>query len=71
MQLLDLRHKYSYYCKIELLPGTIRYRPDQGGKAEFTGGLPDAKLSLQAVTDFISAALPELLRCLPDGEAIR
>ena len=71
MQLLDIRQKHSYYCKIELLPGTIRYRPDQGESALFTGGLPDAELTMQAVTEFVAAMLPELLRCLPEGEVAR
>ena len=69
MQLLDIRKKYSYFCKIELLPGTLHYRPDQENKAEFIGGLPEAELTYQAVSEFLAVAMPELRRCLPEREA--
>jgi len=50
----DPRDRYSYYCKVEVL------FPGLGGQEEAT----------QKAQEFLSAAMPEILACLPDWQDV-
>jgi hypothetical protein len=66
LSLMDLRSPHSYYCKIELQPGSFhRVIEASGARWRFAGGVDDAALSLAVVRDFLLAALPEIVRCMP------
>jgi exosortase len=58
LQAFDLRDRYSYYCKIEVMP--LR-KGERGLQA-----LSDQTVSEQRASAFLSAALPEVMACLPD-----
>jgi hypothetical protein len=51
----DVRDKYAYWCKIEVLPV----------------GITNREAALEAVADFLTYALPEVMVCLPDWDAVR
>jgi hypothetical protein len=55
-RLQDLRERHAYFAKIELMT------QDRGGKAD---------ASLAAMSDFLSHALPEIEKVLPDWNAVR
>ena len=66
LSLMDLRSPHSYYCKVELQPGSFhRLIEASGERLQFAGGVSDAALSLRVVREFLAAALPEIVRCLP------
>ena len=52
---LDIRERYAYWCKVEVL----------------VHGLSDRGEVMAAVREFLSAALPEVLACLPDWEQVK
>ncbi len=51
----DIRDRYAYWCKIEVLPM----------------GINDRQAALQAVGQFLTHALPEIMLCLPDWAAVK
>jgi hypothetical protein len=53
MRLQDLRQKYGYYSKVELM--TL---------------MPDREASARTMNDFLTYALPEIERCLPDWDNV-
>jgi hypothetical protein len=52
---IDITDRYAYWAKIEVLPI----------------GLSDREQALSAVADFLSAALPEVMLCLPDWKEVK
>jgi hypothetical protein len=59
--LQDLRERYGYYAKVELMTQAPRYR------AQDSGARDD---SIAAMTDFLTGALPAIEKCLPDWKAL-
>ncbi len=51
----DASDRYSYYCKIEIRIPLV----------------DDEQLAIERVESFLSAALPEIMACLPDWEEVR
>jgi len=51
----DVRDKYAYWCKIETLPV----------------GVADRQQAVETVREFLGAALPEIMACLPDWEEVK
>ncbi len=51
----DVRDKYAYWCKVEVLPMEIH----------------DREQAVAKVVDFLSYALPEIMTCLPDWNDVR
>ena len=63
--LQNLLERYGYYAKVELMTVT----PARGAESDpFHHELHEKSLS--AMEDFLSAALPEVERCLPDWEKV-
>jgi hypothetical protein len=60
-KLQNLLEPYGYYAKIELMTEAPLY------KAQDSGARDD---SINAMSDFMTAALPEIEKCLPDWKAI-
>lgn len=54
VKLQDIREKYAYYCKVEMLT--------QVGD--------DAELARKTMSDLMSHVLPEIEKCLPDWKAV-
>lgn len=54
VKLQDIREKYAYYCKVEMLT--------QVGE--------NADLARQAMNDFLASAMPEIEKVLPDWQAL-
>ena len=69
--MVDMSARYSYYAKVEVLPGRLLSgnRPD--APQQFVGGVGDTGLTLELCSSFLSHALPEVLACLPDWEDVR
>jgi hypothetical protein len=67
---INIRDRYAYYCKIELMPGYLRPHPETG-KPVFAGGMNDPQAAIETVRQFLGAALPEILLCLPDWHEVR
>jgi hypothetical protein len=51
----DVRDKYAYWCKIEVLPLGITNREE----------------AVKAIAEFLSHAMPEVMTCLPDWYEVR
>lgn len=51
----DVRDRYAYWCKIEMLPLDAH----------------DSERAIEMVADFVSYALPEVLACLPDWQEVK
>ena len=60
-KLQDLRESYAYYAKVELMTQMPRL-------VESDNIVRDQ--SINAMTDFLGAALPEIEKCLPDWKAL-
>lgn len=67
---INIRDRYAYYCKIELMPGVLRTHPETG-KPVFSGGMNDPAQAIETVRRFLGDALPEILACLPDWHEVR
>lgn len=70
MSAVNVRDRYAYYCKIELMPGVLRLNPETG-KLVFAGGVADEGKAIEALRRFLSVAMPEVMTCLPDWEDVR
>jgi len=70
MSAVNVRDRYAYYCKIELMPGFLRPHPETG-KLIFAGGVADQAKAIEVLRRFLSLALPEVMTCLPDWEEVR
>lgn len=70
LQAFDVRDRYAYYCKVEVMPGAARRAPETG-KWQFAAGISDSEQARAAVQRFLTAALPEIQRCLPDWTEVR
>jgi len=55
LQGFDLRDRYSYYCKIEVL----------------LHGVADADQAVQRASEFVSLTMPEIMACLPDWTEVK
>lgn len=55
LEAFNLKDRYSYYCKIEVTPV----------------GLTEEEPAVDAVEQFLTWALPEVMVCLPDWEQVR
>ena len=51
----DLRSKYAYFCKVEVMP---------------VARVEDPQDARRMIERFLAYALPELFRCLPDWDAV-
>lgn len=69
--MVDMSARYSYYAKIEVLPGRLLPGSGADGPGQFAGGVADARVTLDLCASFLSHALPEVLACLPDWEDVR
>ncbi len=58
LQAFDLRDRFSYYCKIEVMP------LKQGERGMLA--LSDQAVSEERASAFLSVALPDVMACLPD-----
>ena len=67
---INIRDRYAYYCKIEVMPGRLARHPDTG-RWVFAGGMSEREAAIQALSRFLAAGLPEILRCLPDWNDVR
>lgn len=70
MSAINIRDRYAYYCKIELMPGRLQPHPETG-RLTFAGGVSEQPKAILAVEKFLSAAFPEILLCLPDWKDVR
>jgi len=59
--------RHAYYAKIEVMPGKL---VNINGEERFITGIGDPKKAATVVTDFLVYALPEVMYCLPDWEAL-
>jgi hypothetical protein len=59
--------RYAYYCKIEVLPGSLQA---VNGQNVFVSNISDPQQTAEIVADFLVYALPEVMYCLPDWEAL-
>lgn len=76
LKAFDLANEYAYFAKVELMPVMRIQLRDRYGKPKTNdageplyGYIPYAdgpEQALSAVSDFLSAALPEIMACLPD-----
>ena len=69
--MVDMSARYSYYAKVEVLPGRLLSGARPDAPAQFAGGVADAGLTLELCSSFLSHALPEVLACLPDWDEVR
>jgi len=53
-----------YYCKLEMMPGTLRQRENAGG-SDFATGLADLAAANRLIRDFLLHAYPEVKKTLP------
>ena len=53
-----------YYCKLEMMPATLR-KNGTPGKAEFEGGVSDPATAERMMREFLTHALPEVKKHLP------
>ncbi len=53
-----------YYCKLEMMPGTLR-QGENAGPAEFAAGLADLAAANRRIRDFLLHAYPEAKKTLP------
>jgi len=67
-KLQDLRERYGYYAKVELMINDFQM---MGRSVTEDSEDPAAKRSLEQMKDLIAAALPEIERCLPDWSAVK
>ncbi|MDB5174760.1 MAG: hypothetical protein JWN51_3533 [Phycisphaerales bacterium] len=69
LRLQNLRERYGYYAKVELMtaaPVALSFQGDDNAAA----AINDRNESLVAMRDFLAAGLPQLEKCLPDWEAL-
>lgn len=67
LQFLDRSSRRVYYAKVEVLPGVLIPSPDDSVDGPvFVGGVADDALNEELTCDFLAAALPEIVACLPD-----
>lgn len=59
--------RYAYYCKIEVLPGSL---VSINGREQFVGGIEGTQQTAAITADFLTYALPEIMYCLPDWRAL-
>lgn len=68
-QFLDRSSRYTYYCKVEVLPGT--WAPgNHRGEGGFKGGVEDRELSRELTTELLAYAMPEIMACLPNWREV-
>lgn len=67
---INIRDRYAYYCKIEVMPGTLVSHP-QTGRWVFAGGMANREDAIRALSRFLATGLPEVFRCLPDWTEVR
>lgn len=60
-RLQNLRERYGYYAKLEMMTQAPAYKSQDNSARDD---------SIAAMTDFLSAALPALEKCLPDWQAL-
>ncbi len=68
LQAFNLFDRYAYYCKVELMPGT-GIRPDDG-QVRLLPDVGDTEVAQEIMADFLAAALPEIMLCLPDWDRL-
>jgi hypothetical protein len=66
VRLQNLFERRGYYAKVELM--TISPRGDRMASADVQAG--DSDQAGRIMTDFLSFAMPEVLKCLPDWKAV-
>lgn len=62
---LDIRQRYSYYCKIEVGVFALNEKD-----AELQHRLADPTEALKVANDFLTSTMPEILACLPDWREV-
>lgn len=70
LQSFDVRDRYSYYCKVEVMAGALARDP-RSNAWTFVGADPDTDRARTTVSRFLTAALPELMLLLPDWPAVQ
>jgi len=64
LQAFNLVDRYAYYCKVELQTGSgVR---DEEGDIHLASGVSEPETAKGLMSDFLAAALPEIMFCLPD-----
>ena len=63
-KLQNLFEKHGYYAKVELMT-------DDPGRMDSRSREEGSRRSIEAMTDLLAAALPEIERCLPDWNAVK
>jgi hypothetical protein len=66
LRLQNLRERYGYYAKVELMTAASLNTAIESGPIEVN----NRDESMVAMEDFLAVALPEIEKCLPDWKAL-